>query len=64
MTWMRRLPPSGGGAAAMKPEKLIFKPGWRRTLAEASVRPVTLPPAPWETETEKESDERYSAPRG
>lgn len=64
MTWTRKLLPSGCGATAMKPEKLTFKPGWRRTLAEASARPVTLPPTPWETETEKEYDERHSAPRG
>lgn len=68
MTWTRKSRPSGGGAAAMKPDRkekpAAWKKGWSRALSIESDRPITLHKAPWETETEKDSDERHSAPRG
>ena len=39
----------------MKPEKTPWRKGWSRALSNESDRPVTLPKAPWETETKEDS---------
>lgn len=55
MTSTRKLPPMGNRVGPMKkPKPIKFNPNWRRWCTESDA-PVTLPKAPWETETTEDS---------
>lgn len=57
MTLTRNAPPMGNRAGPMKKPKKTFWARYARTLSEVSDKPVTLPKAPWETQSQKEESQ-------